>query len=201
MENTNFTDLTEVDEPAPVASVASKEILSITTATLFSSEECEKIKATAISELWLKTKVIGDQNLHHGERQKLRGELSGFPFSEIHNITKEANDKIFDFNLLGVIDQDYPQMFRYKEKGYYGLHVDINPLSSTRKLSFIINLNDSSEYTGGEIEFLNTKIENDTFSGIGNIIIFPSFLPYQIKPVLSGEKYIITGHIHGPHYK
>jgi PKHD-type hydroxylase len=92
-------------------------------------------------------------------------------------------------------------MFRYKEKDYYSLHVDINPLSSTRKLSFIINLSDPSEYTGGDIEFLNTSIEKELVAGIGSIVIFPSFLPYQIKPVLSGEKYIIAGHIHGPLYK
>ena len=52
MENTNFTDITDVNEPVTVTSVASKEILSITTATLFSAAECEKIKSTAISELW-----------------------------------------------------------------------------------------------------------------------------------------------------
>jgi PKHD-type hydroxylase len=201
MENTNFTDLTDVNEPVTVTSVASKEILSITTATLFSSAECEKIKSTAISELWLKTKVIGDQDLHRCERQKLRGELTGFPFSNIHAITKEANDKVFDFDLLGIIDQDYPQMFRYKENDYYDLHVDINPLSITRKLSFIVNLSDPSEYTGGEIQFLNTSIEKELVTSVGSIIIFPSFLPYKITPVLSGEKYIITGHIHGPLYK
>ena len=93
-------------------------------------------------------------------------------------------------------------MLRSKEeKDYYDLHVDINPLSATRKLSFIINLSDPSEYTGGNIEFLNTSIEKELVTSVGSIVIFPSFLPYKITPVLSGEKYIIAGHIHGPLYK
>jgi len=200
MNTSNFTDLSDIDEPV-VDQIASKEILSITMAELFTVDECNSIKSTFIDELWMKTKVIGNKELHQGERQKLRGDLSGFPFEPIHQITKEANEKIFDFVLLGIIDQDYPQVFRYKKDDYYSWHVDINPLAITRKLSFIVNLSNSSEYTGGEIEFLNTNSENTIINSQGSIIIFPSFLPYQIKPVTSGEKNIIIGHIHGPLFR
>ena len=103
--------------------------------------------------------------------------------------------------MLGIIDQDYPQIFKYEKGDYYKFHVEINPLSITRKLSFIINLSNSSEYTGGEIDFLNTSLENTISSTQGSILVFPSFLPYQIKPVLSGTKKIIIGHIHGPEFK
>lgn len=200
MTTSNFTDLSEIEEPA-AEEIASKEILSITMAELFTEEQCATIRSTFIDELWMKTKVVGDVDLHQGERQKLRGELSGFPFNDIREITKEANEKIFDFVLLGIIDQDYPQVFRYKENNYYNWHVEINPLATTRKLSFIVNLSNETEYTGGEIEFLNTSVENTLVNTQGSIIVFPSFLPYQIKPVLSGERNIIIGHIHGPLFK
>jgi PKHD-type hydroxylase len=200
MTTSNFTDLSEIEEPS-VETIASKEILSITMAELFSSEECANIESTIIDELWMKTKVIGNIELHQGERQKLRGELTGFPFEAIRTVTKEANDTIFDFTLLGIIDQDYPQIFRYKENNYYDWHVEVNPLAITRKLSFIVNLSNDSEYTGGKIEFLNTNVENTLINSQGSIIIFPSFLPYRITPVLSGERKIIIGHIHGPAFK
>jgi PKHD-type hydroxylase len=200
-ENSNFTDITDIDDDVTVTSIASQEILSITMAELFTEEECNRIKSTIIDELWMKTKVVGDQDLHHAERQKLRGELTGFPFESIKNITKEANSKIFDFNLLGIIDQDYPQLFRYSKDDYYNWHVEINPLAPSRKLSFIINLSDSSEYTGGDIEFLNTNLENTLVNTKGSIIIFPSFLPYQIKPVLSGNRVLVVGHVHGSVFK
>jgi PKHD-type hydroxylase len=200
MSTSNFTDLSEIEEPT-VDAIASKEILSITMAELFTPEQCANIRSTFIDELWMKTKVVGDHDLHQGERQKLRGDLSGFPFDDIREITKEANEKIFDFVLLGIIDQDYPQVFRYTENNYYNWHVEINPLAITRKLSFIVNLSNETEYTGGEIEFLNTSVENTLANTQGSIIIFPSFLPYQIKPVLSGERTIIIGHIHGPLFR
>lgn len=197
----NFTDLEDVEDETTVLEIASKEILSITMAELFSIEECEKINSTVIDELWMKTRVVGELDLHQATRQKLRGETTSFPFEQIRDLTKEANSKIFDFSLLGIIDQDYPQIFKYEKGDYYKFHVEINPLSITRKLSFIINLSNSSEYTGGEIDFLNTSLENTISSTQGSILVFPSFLPYQITPVLSGTKKIIIGHIHGPEFK
>ena len=204
MNNTttsNFTDLEDVEDETTVSEIASKEILSITMAELFTVEECEKINSTVIDELWMKTRVVGELDLHQATRQKLRGDTASFPFEQIRDLTKEANSKIFDFALLGIIDQDYPQIFKYGKGDYYKWHVEINPLSITRKLSFIINLSDSSEYTGGEIDFLNTSLENTISNTQGSILVFPSFLPYQIKPVLSGTRKIIIGHIHGPAFK
>jgi len=196
-EQTNFTDAAAESENFTVKTVTSKEILTITMAELLSTEETNKILSTVIEDLWMQTKVIGDKDLHSAQRQKLRGEITGFPFENIRSITKEANDTIFDFNLLGIIDQDYPQLFKYKTDDYYNLHVDINPLASTRKLSFIINLSEPTAYTGGEVEFLNTQNDNYLLKKQGSIVIFPSFLPYKINPVISGEKIIIVGHIHG----
>jgi PKHD-type hydroxylase len=196
MNETNFTDL-ETDIDVKVETVASKEVLSITMAELFNNAECDEIKNTIVDDLWMKTKVVGDQKLHRGLRQKLRGETSGFPFDPIRSITKEANSKIFDFNLLGIIDQDYPQIFRYETGDYYDWHVELNPLAPTRKLSFIINLTNPDSYTGGSIEFLNTTVTNSIFNKEGTILIFPSFLPYRINQVKSGKLDLIVGHIHG----
>ena len=195
----NFTDIE--DDDVTVETVATKEILSITMAELFDNDECNKIISSLVDELWMPIKVIGDQNLHRGSRQKLRGDVSTFPFDPIRAITKEANNKVFDFSLLGIIDQDYPQVFRYEQGDYHDFHVEINPLAPTRKLTFILNLSDTTEYTGGEIEFLNTAISNSIASKKGTIYIFPSFLPYKINKVTSGKKHIVIGHIHGPLFR
>jgi predicted 2-oxoglutarate/Fe(II)-dependent dioxygenase YbiX len=196
----NFTDL-QNDIDVKVETIASKEILSITMAGLFNEQQCQDIAKTLIEELWMKTKVVGDASLHKCLRQKLRGELEGFPFADIRSITKEANEKVFDFNLLGIIDQDYPQIFRYQKDDYYDYHVEINPLAPTRKLSFIVNLSKPEDYEGGEIEFLNTTITNDLYRTQGTIFIFPSFLPYKINKVKSGSLDLIIGHIHGPLFR
>lgn len=204
MENkeNNFTDLLDdTEEDVVVKKVASREILNITRADIFSPEQCQRIRETIIEELWLDVKVVGDENLHLGSRQKLRGQITSFPFVDLKEITKQANDDIFDFDLLGIIDQDYPQIFKYTENQYYNLHVDINPFAPSRKISFIVNLSDQNEYEGGEINFLNTKMQDNNHMRQGSILIFPSFIPYEITPVTKGTKLIIVGHVHGAIFK
>jgi hypothetical protein len=96
MNEQNFTDL-EDDIEVKVTTAASKELLSITMAELFTVAECDEIKNTLVDELWMKVKVVGNQKLHQCLRQKLRGDITGFPFDPVRVITKEANEKIFDF--------------------------------------------------------------------------------------------------------
>jgi len=199
-ETSNFTDFASSEIENEV-NIATKDILSITTAKLFDETQIDKIESTLIDELWMKVKVVGDEKLHSADRQKLRGEVTDFPFEDIRQITKEANDTIFDFNLLGVIDQDFPQIFKYGVDDFYDWHVDINPFAPSRKLCFIINLTDPESYDGGELEFLNTTADNNLMQAKGSIVIFPSFIPYRISKVTSGEKRIIIGHIHGDLFK
>ena len=108
----NFTDLAEFSN----AKKATLDIVSINKSKLFTKEQCAEILNNAIEELWLPTRIIGDNKLHVARRQKVRGDLTGFPFMDIRTVTKDANDGIYDFNLLGIIDQDFPQLFKYYEK-------------------------------------------------------------------------------------
>lgn len=197
VSDTNFTDAATFEEKPQ----ASLEILSVNKGNLFSVEECEQILSTCIEELWLPSTVIGDDILHQSKRQKLRGDTAGFPFLNIRDVTKAANDTIYDFNLLGIIDQDFPQVFRYSEGDYYNMHMEINQMAPSRKITFIINLNDPLEYEGGEIEFLNINIEPELLNEQGSCLVFPSFLPFSIKKVTKGNKHILVGHVHGAIFK
>lgn len=196
-ENTSFTEDCDVNS---VTTIASGEILNISSADIFTAEQCQQILDTCIEELWMPCRVVGDDNLHKGHRQKLKGNPDGFPFLDIKDITKNANVQIYDFNLLGIIDQDYPQVFQYKKDDYYDLHVDMNPLSITRKMTFIIALDEIKDRTGGVIEFLNTKLDTK-LQDKGSILIFPSFLPWKITKVESGTVRFIIGHVHGSLFK
>ena len=192
----SFTELAEfANKPA------SLDIVSINKSSLFSKEECEQILNSSIEELWLPAKVIGDGKLHVGRRQKVRGDVTGFPFMNIRSVTKKANDEIYDFNLLGIIDQDFPQVFKYSEKEYYDWHFDLNIMMPSRKITFIINLTDPAEYQGGAIEFLNIDTADANIDEQGSCLIFPSYIPYRINPIKKGIKHILVGHIHGALFK
>lgn len=194
-EESSFTDATA--QQSADTKLASLDILSVNVAELFSTEECKTIIDGCLEDLWISSRVVGEKNLHSSKRQKLRGEVDGFPFDNIKNITKQANTEIYDFRLLGIIDQDFPQIFKYSEGDSYDWHMDITPMATTRKLNFIINLNDKADYEGGELKFLNTNTDDFNVNTKGQIVIFPSFLTWKIEPITKGEKNIILGHVHG----
>ena len=194
MEDTNFT---QAETSSTSMKLATLDLLSLNQANLFSKDECNLIIGSLLDDLWLPSRVVGEETLHKSKRQKLRGEPDGFPFNNIRTVTKQANDEIYDFKLLGIIDQDFPQVYRYEQGDYYNLHIDISPMATTRKITFIINLSDPTEYEGGEIKFLNTDTSAANLNEQGSILIFPSFLPYEITEVTKGQKDIIIGCIHG----
>jgi len=192
----SFTELAEFTNKT-----ASLDIVSINKSSLFSKEECEQILNSSIEELWLPARVIGDGKLHVGRRQKVRGDVTGFPFMNIRSVTKKANDEIYDFNLLGIIDQDFPQVFKYSEKEYYDWHFDLNIMMPSRKITFIINLTDPAEYQGGVVEFLNIDTADANIDEQGSCLIFPSYIPYRINPIKKGIKHVLVGHVHGALFK
>ena len=186
---------TETD--TPVNTQPTLQVTSINHSDLFTEEDCVTINENTIDELWMPIKVIGDEELHKGFRQKLRGDVGAFPFDKIREITKAANDQIYNFDLLGIIDQDFPQVYKYTEDCYYNYHIDINLLAPTRKMTWIVNLSDETDYEGGDITFMNTDTSAVTTKRKGSILIFPSFIPFQINKITKGEKKLIIGHVHG----
>jgi hypothetical protein len=145
----NFTDAADSDS----ITAASLEIVSINKSSLFTAQDCNDILSTCVEELWLPTTVIGNKKIHVGKRQKLRGDTAGFPFLNIRDVTKAANTNIYDFSLLGIIDQDFPQVFKYSQGDFYDMHIDINSMAVSRKITFLINLSD----------YLNTKADKLNF--------------------------------------
>jgi PKHD-type hydroxylase len=195
-QDLNLTD-SNFTADAETTKLATLDIISVNKADIFSKGECTQILENCIEELWLPSKVVGSNDLHKSSRQKLRGDVTEFPFNNLRDITKAANTEIYDFKLLGIIDQDFPQVFKYDTNDYYNWHIELNPMAPSRKLTFIVNLSDPESYTGGELEFLNTKTDSTSMATQGAVLIFPSFMPYKINPVTSGTKHIIVGHVHG----
>jgi PKHD-type hydroxylase len=73
-----------------------------------------------------------------------------------------------------------------------------NFLGKIRKLSVTINLNDSSEYEGGDLVFDLGPHNSPRFytcneiKNKGSIAVFPSFVHHQVKPILKGTRYSLV---------
>jgi len=127
-------------------------------------------------------------------------------FERLNDAIEKGNSHFFRFNLVGY---DYLQYTEYKapdEK--YGYHTDMpyGPNHSLekhlmRKLSFSLILSEPSDYEGGEFEFM---IESDKPWPIpqtrGDLIMFPSWLLHEVKPVTRGIRKSLVGWVLGPKF-
>ena len=83
------------------------------------------------------------------------------------------------------------QMAKYDEGHYYGWHVDTFFMNSTgqdRKLTAVLQLNDPSEYEGGELQIEGSGVDSIPLKK-GSIVVFPSFLRHQATKVTKGTRY------------
>lgn len=71
-------------------------------------------------------------------------------------------------------------------------------INKVRKLSMTVNLNRPEDYDGGELEFdygshfVNRFYTCEEIKPQGSIIVFPSFIYHQVKPVTRGTRYSLV---------
>lgn len=115
-------------------------------------------------------------------------------YQEIINCVFSANETFFKFDLSYHIESYFAKYTQYDH--YNREHMDCTVLESQqslqRKLSFSLILN--NDYEGGD--FCIDK--NDIKLNVGDIIIFPSFIPHSVKEVTKGNRYVFFGFCLGP---
>tara|TARA_B100001109_G_C18863137_1_gene475187 strand:- start:173 stop:793 length:621 start_codon:yes stop_codon:yes gene_type:complete len=81
---------------------------------------------------------------------------------------------------------------------HYDWHLDIvGGKESGRKVSMSVQLSDSEDYEGGELEIKTSNKAMSTTREQGAIALFPSYILHRVKPVLSGERWCVVGWIQG----
>lgn len=85
---------------------------------------------------------------------------------------------------------------RYSEGDSYGWHVDQATMSGHRSdLSFTIFLSDKDAYDGGELEADYGTHKVTVKGGKGQMVVYPTGLLHQVRPVTRGERLVIVGWI------
>ena len=88
-------------------------------------------------------------------------------------------NKEYNFELSVIIDDIQFTVYKSSENGNYSWHDDIiidnTNINTMRKLSVSVQLSDSCEYEGGELEIVMGYSNFIASKKIGTIIIFPSF--------------------------
>lgn len=123
-------------------------------------------------------------------------------YSRIWGIAIEANREFFGFH---IDDVENLQLTEYSAeyRGEYREHQDITWLGARqRKLSCVIQLTDSSRYSGGYLTLRAGQLPpQEIISKQGSVIFFPSFLYHAVTPVSEGVRHSLVAWFSGPAFK
>ena len=120
---------------------------------------------------------------------------------------QNSNRQNFNYDIED-IDGGTVQYTHYSTGEFYNWHqdADIDICDSKddyiRKLSFTLQLSDPTDYTGGEVEFLDNS-DKRFFAPKqrGTMIIFDSRIRHRVRRIKSGTRKSIVGWCMGPRWK
>lgn len=123
----------------------------------------------------------------------------------IYDYALTANRNAFGFDIDYINDIQYTT-YRGSENGKYDWHEDVFwdcPREYHRKLSFVLQLTDPSEYEGGRFELDGQFPQPDPNEVIkkGTVIVFPSFIRHRVTPVTSGVRRSLVSWVEGPKFR
>mgnify|MGYP003132698565 FL=1 len=120
----------------------------------------------------------------------------------LHSFLTTANEKA-GWNLEWYKTEQV-QYTEYLLNQFYDYHVDSHVIPTKnkrqRKLSVVISLNDSSEYTGGAFKMMITPQdvrEVPELKKKGTVIVFPSTMWHKVEPVTKGKRYSLVAWAEG----
>ncbi len=122
---------------------------------------------------------------------------SGWLYDKITNMVIEANDTMWNFDLLGYHDNLQYTTY-YGGGGHYDWHTDVGPGMANRKISVVVQLSDPSEYTGGVLNLNGGNGIIEAPKEKNTVIIFPSFVLHRVTPVMTGIRKSLVTWLAGP---
>ena len=170
----------------------------------FTKEECEKIIKIA-NEKGLVKGATREKNKKSNVRLSRISWLNSndnleWVFRKITDIVLNLNNRFFKFDIFGL--NEGLQFTNYKAPSdKYGKHTDRAYAQCIRKLSISIQLTDPNEYEGGELilyeDDKGTKMKKEQ----GTLVIFPSWILHEVKPVTKGERNSLVTWVTGKQFK
>ena len=178
----------------------------------FTAEELDLLEQQ-VQEIPSQAGITESGNQAEGEGLESRNSMIKWvPFSDetkwiydkIGMLAKIANDEMFHFDI-----HNMPENIQYTEyygtnKGHYDWHMDIGTegFMKFRKISITVQLSDSDEYEGGDLQIWPGGQNPYTAPrGKGNVVIFPSYLMHRVTPVTSGTRKSFVLWLGGGHFK
>jgi PKHD-type hydroxylase len=130
-------------------------------------------------------------------------EKSKWLYDKVTNAVKEINTELFQFELSGGQPFQYT-IYDSTEEGEYDWHTDTMSTENdgVRKLSVVILLSDKNEFSGGS--FLISPAggkPKEILMKMGRMVVFPSWTPHCVTPVLEGTRISLVMWLYGKRFK
>jgi PKHD-type hydroxylase len=170
---------------------------------VFTDEEIEKIKNLKIEKM--EAEVDNGKKIDSVRKSKIRW-LHNNPdiswiYEKINSAISYINQNYFQFDLTYIEPLQLTE-YDVSYTGFYSKHIDIGyDKNQNRKLSFVMFLNDPSEYEGGELLLYNSAEPIRPQNNKGTTIFFPSYVLHEVTPVTKGTRNTLVGWISGPRFK
>ena len=142
-----------------------------------------------------------DRAVRHSEIQALHpSEENRWLFEKLAAQINGVNQAHFRFELAGFTEP--LQLTCYETGHFYDWHLDIgNNRNSIRKLSFILQLADSGDYEGGDVEIQGGSQPVALPRSLGAMALFPSYVLHRVREVTQGRRTSLVGWIGGHHFR
>jgi len=118
-------------------------------------------------------------------------------FTRISKAFKDANESAFGFDIDFVEDIQYTS---YKRMNFFKPHFDTGTKQSlSRKLTLSVQLSEPSKYIGGSLNVWSIEGVQSAMKGVGDVLIFPTYLRHQVKNIYYGERECLVAWARGQH--
>jgi PKHD-type hydroxylase len=181
-----------------------KLIYGIVTEDLLTEQEVEKVHLLAKQHNSTRGGIVDSSLSIRKSDVKWLGynQESKWLYDKISNAVRSTNDEVYQFELLGADPLQYT-IYESEENGEYDWHTDILQNGErVRKISVVILLSDTSDFYGGS--FLVSPSggkPQEIVMKKGRMVVFPSWLPHRVAPVLEGTRISLVMWFYGKRFK
>jgi len=177
---------------------------------LFSKDECKSIKDKVLGiEIKEDAKTGSSEDNIIKEDLIRKGHISWLNsndpetkwiYQRITDAIIGINSQFWDFNLDYI---ENLQFTYYDEEGdHYNTHWDyMHHGIHYRKLTFTIQLDDSTDYDGCDLTIFDGRQYLETSRKQGTMIVFPSFTMHKVDKLTRGKRHSLVGWVCGPKFK
>lgn len=125
-------------------------------------------------------------------------------WAAFNDVIARVNATYFKFDLTGFYEPAQLTLYTGEDRAYYTWHTDADPkdIKTTRKLSMVLMLSDTSEFEGGDLQIKTNSDDPITLEQKrGRVWFFPSYVLHRVTPVTKGTRRTLVLWAGGPEFR